>query len=403
MKFYNKQIAYNKTKRLVKPKYIVVHDTGNKGKGANALANFNYFNSGNRGASADFFVDDSCCYQVNNYLKYYTWHCGDGKGKYGITNSNSIGIEICVNNDGNYAAAVSNAVAVCRDLMAATGIDINHVVRHYDASRKCCPASMSNDNWKAWADFKRRLGGNTVKQEEKSRSRNSAYSKIKDMHIMKIPPKDFRVQWWDKAKKTSVISNYANGGYFGNFRESGHFFTLPVGNLCCDIYPDTLSETVIKYLKERGMIEGGKFRINNKKKSMSTLFVYNRNIAQIEATTYVPADCKYAVSGAPVMRKGKDVSWKNGVLKEGWDSSIAHATWHGFLGLKNDGYIYYIAMKTTTNNLWTSSEAFNKLRQLGFSDVIKIDGGGSFIMDVDGKNMAVTAENRQINTVVRFL
>lgn len=47
MKINKKQIAYNRTSRIQKPVYIVIHDTGNTGKGANANAHFNYFNGGN--------------------------------------------------------------------------------------------------------------------------------------------------------------------------------------------------------------------------------------------------------------------------------------------------------------------------------------------------------------------
>ena len=54
------QIKYNKSDRNGTPiKYIVVHDTGNPSRGANATAHYNYFNGGNRNASADFFVDDT--------------------------------------------------------------------------------------------------------------------------------------------------------------------------------------------------------------------------------------------------------------------------------------------------------------------------------------------------------
>ena len=148
------QIAYNKTKRSQKPKYIVVHDTGNSGKGANAKAHFNYFNGGDRGASADFFVDDKEALQVNDYNTYYTWHCGDGKGKNGITNSNSVGIEICINSDGDYNKAVMRAQALVAKLMKELNIPLSNVVRHYDASGKICPNSMSKNNWQAWNTFK---------------------------------------------------------------------------------------------------------------------------------------------------------------------------------------------------------------------------------------------------------
>lgn len=41
--------------------------------------------------------------------------------------------------------------------MKQLNIPIERVVRHYDASRKNCPASMSGNDWKLWADFKNRL------------------------------------------------------------------------------------------------------------------------------------------------------------------------------------------------------------------------------------------------------
>lgn len=160
MTINKKQIAYNKTKRTQKPVYIVIHDTGNTGKGANANAHFNYFNGGDRQASADFFVDDTQVLQVNDYNTYYTWHCGDGKGKYGISNGNSVGIEICVNCDGNYDIAFQNAVALTKQLMFELNIPIERVVRHYDASHKNCPASMSADNWALWNTFKAQLAVN---------------------------------------------------------------------------------------------------------------------------------------------------------------------------------------------------------------------------------------------------
>lgn len=157
MKINKKQIAYNRTRRSQKPIYIVIHDTGNTGKGANANSHFNYFNGGDRGSSADFFVDDTQALQVNDYITYYTWHCGDGRGRYGITNANSLGVEICINSDGNYAVAVQNAVTLTKQLMQELNIPLERVVRHYDASRKNCPGSMSQNNWAQWYAFKQKL------------------------------------------------------------------------------------------------------------------------------------------------------------------------------------------------------------------------------------------------------
>ena len=152
-----KQIAYNVTKRSTPIKYIVIHTTGNPRKGADAEAHFRYWNGSKVGQSADFVVDDTVALQINDYTKYYTWHCGDGKGKYGITNANSVGIEICINADGDYSKAVENTIVLTRNLMKTLNIPPERVVRHYDASRKICPAEMAANEWADWKEFKSRL------------------------------------------------------------------------------------------------------------------------------------------------------------------------------------------------------------------------------------------------------
>lgn len=157
MNIIKRQIAYNISLRKSKIEYIVIHDTGNKNKGADAVSHYNYFNGGDRQSSADFFVDDKCVIQANDYKKFYTWAVGDGRGKYGITNANSVSIEICVNEDGIYKEAYLKAVELTKVLMAELNIPLERVVRHYDASRKNCPASMSNNDWAYWQDFKNRI------------------------------------------------------------------------------------------------------------------------------------------------------------------------------------------------------------------------------------------------------
>lgn len=154
------QIAYNRTPLNRSPKeiqYIVVHDTANTDSGADSNRHYQFFNSGNRDSSADFFVDDQQALQVNDYYHYYTWHCGDGSGPHTITNQNSIGVEICINQDGNYNKAVDNAVELVKQLMQELNVDAAHVVRHYDASGKPCPGTMQEADWKKWESFHKRL------------------------------------------------------------------------------------------------------------------------------------------------------------------------------------------------------------------------------------------------------
>ncbi len=150
-----KQIAHNKRKRNGAIRYIVIHDTGNKAKGADADAHFRYFNGAERSASADFFVDDTKILCVNDYTKYATYHVGDGKGKYGITNENAIGIELCVNEGASYETAFCRLVLLTKALMKTLSIPPERVVRHFDASRKNCPASMREHDWEKWHEFKK--------------------------------------------------------------------------------------------------------------------------------------------------------------------------------------------------------------------------------------------------------
>lgn len=151
-------IGYNKSVRTQSIKYIVIHSTGNSGD--TAQNNHDYFAGGNRGASADFFVDDNNIIQIIDSDKYYSWEVGDGHGAYGISNSNSIGIEMCGTANGNISEkTINNTIELTRYLMSKYGIDSEHVVRHYDASRKSCPYQFQGDNWARWWDFKSRLNG----------------------------------------------------------------------------------------------------------------------------------------------------------------------------------------------------------------------------------------------------
>ena len=175
-----KQIRYNISSRTpTKIKYIVSHDTGKPGARANANSHYRYFNSGDCSSSADFFIDDTQALCVNNYYKYYTWHCGDGNGRYGINNENSIGIEMCINSDGNRQKTIERTISLVRELMVELNIPIERVVRHYDASRKNCPGSMSKNNWAEWYDFKNRINnkeGLTMSQYEELKSMMSKLS-----------------------------------------------------------------------------------------------------------------------------------------------------------------------------------------------------------------------------------
>lgn len=133
--------SYNRRARSAAVQYIVVHYTGSgTSRTGSALANCKYFAGGNRSASAHYFIDDGSIYEYADPSAYYTWHVGDGHGKYGITNANSIGIEVCNNGGAFTTAEIDRLTWLVQKLMAQFGVPASRVVRHYDASRKSCPA-----------------------------------------------------------------------------------------------------------------------------------------------------------------------------------------------------------------------------------------------------------------------
>lgn len=153
-------------------KYIVIHYTGNDG--ATAYDNVQYFNNGDRGSSADFFIGfDGEIWQYNTLLNTrYSWHCGgDIESSHhplrGIcTNRNSIGVELCTRyKDGKWIfeeKTTKAAAALVSWLMSQYNVPIDRVCRHWDVTGKACPrvsgwgAVGGSAEWDAWL---KTLGG----------------------------------------------------------------------------------------------------------------------------------------------------------------------------------------------------------------------------------------------------
>ena len=139
------------------PRYITVHETGNIKKGADAAVHSRYVRSlfaANKSVSWHFTCDDHSIYQHLPVIES-AFHAGDG-GK-GIGNRQSIGIEICVNPDGNFELAKANAQWLIRKLMAERSIRIENIVQHNHWDGKNCPQTMRET--KTWDAFKNGIIG----------------------------------------------------------------------------------------------------------------------------------------------------------------------------------------------------------------------------------------------------
>ena len=132
--------------------WIVVHDTGLSTVGVNAerLAQ-NQWNSAYIGAERDaswtYTVDDFGIYQ--SYEDTVTlWHATDGRSQ-GGGNLNGIGIEMCVNADGNFEACFLNDARLIGHLLKEYNLGMLNMKQHFDFYiQKNCPQKIrDNDRW----------------------------------------------------------------------------------------------------------------------------------------------------------------------------------------------------------------------------------------------------------------
>lgn len=155
------------------------------------------------------------------------WHCGGGlQGSGGhqyhgiCTNYNSIGIENGVCYDGTWyftTETQESLIFLVSKLMDEYGIDINHVIRHYDVTGKNCPAPyVENNGYKTnwtWNQFKTNLisyrnsGGYTPS--------SSLSSSASDSQTYPSTPFTVKVIINDLNMRQGPGTNYSSNGYTG--------------------------------------------------------------------------------------------------------------------------------------------------------------------------------------------
>ena len=181
-------------------KFIILHYVGAVSTAKN---NADYFYSVYRGASAHYFVDDKEIWQVVEDNDA-SWAIGADKYYTDARNSNSISVEMCcytmTNGNINVAKEVEEkAVELVKMLMKKYNIDVNHVIRHYDATRKNCPAPFVKDE-ERWENFKKKLQEQSTEETEE-KEEYTDYEK--------------RVRNWQDTMNLDYNSNLAIDGSFG--------------------------------------------------------------------------------------------------------------------------------------------------------------------------------------------
>ena len=181
-------------------KYIMIHQTANTSKGANAYMHAKLQANGNsRQASWHYQVDADNIYQSFPDTAQ-AWHAGNR-----YYNQNSIGIELTVNSDGNYIGTVEHGAELVKYLMNKHNVPISNVIRHKDASGKYCPRELLNGkNGITWAKFKQMVQGASTPKPAPSKPSKPATKTIEQLANEVIAGK----HGTGDARKKALGSNY---------------------------------------------------------------------------------------------------------------------------------------------------------------------------------------------------
>lgn len=133
-------------------KFIVIHETANHSPTADAKGHSEYLKAGGDGSTSwHYTVDDKVIY---HHLpdREVAWHAGD-KLKSPGGNLNGIGIELCVNNGGDFEKTFDNGARLTAFLLNEYGLSIKSVKQHYDFNGKNCPMTIRETG--RWKEFLR--------------------------------------------------------------------------------------------------------------------------------------------------------------------------------------------------------------------------------------------------------
>ena len=160
-----KPISFDRLKRNRKSvKYIVIHNTGNKGDTAKNNATY-FANSNTRQAGAHFFVDQNgeiwrsipmnrTAYAVGGF---FTKENGAGKHYFSCTNYNSVSIELCDIVGKKPSKAMIKSVKWLVKYIQKYCPNAKTIIRHWDVNGKNCPQIMAGKDNATWKKFKKEI------------------------------------------------------------------------------------------------------------------------------------------------------------------------------------------------------------------------------------------------------
>lgn len=177
----NKQyISNNNSYSGNKPIAIVIHNTDNFNKGADAHAHAEWLATDtDTGMSWHYAVDDHSIYQCLPHNRG-AYHVGRNYGSNNLFSTyggrdhlNTIAIEMCVNKGYDYEKAFQNTVKLTKHLMKSLGIPADRVFQHYDICSKDCPSQIRKHG--DWTRFKQLISA----EQDNTKAANTFLKAVK--------------------------------------------------------------------------------------------------------------------------------------------------------------------------------------------------------------------------------
>uniref|UniRef100_UPI00262EE36B peptidoglycan recognition protein family protein n=1 Tax=Dysosmobacter sp. TaxID=2591382 RepID=UPI00262EE36B len=128
------------------------------------------------------------------------YHAGDGGS--GPGNAKSIGIEICVNVDGDFGQAKANAAALVRLLMQRHGIPLANVVQHNHWNGKDCPKTIRATAG-GWEAFLTLCGGEA--SQDKDTELEAAVDALAAAGVIDSPNRWKALEYTDASVRALIV------------------------------------------------------------------------------------------------------------------------------------------------------------------------------------------------------
>lgn len=212
--------------KLREVRAIIAHWTANTSKGADAMANRNYFNNGSpgpggtfRSASAHYCVDSTEIVQClpDDEVGFHVGgvrYKRDGykviEGYRGLTpNYFTIGFEMCVNSDGDWNYTRTNSIQLAAYLLIKHGLTLDNLLRHYDITGKDCPKMFIDES--EWRIFKNAVETQLLKYAQRDwvRKTNTA----NNLNVRFGPGIQYGVNYFLQKNEPVVVFNQTASGW----------------------------------------------------------------------------------------------------------------------------------------------------------------------------------------------